>query len=83
MTDISSLLAAAVTRKASDLFLTAGKKPAFRIHAEVISDPALPEVSAGGSSEKPGNSNTVPAADTTLPIRLAVRNVTVSTSFPA
>ena len=46
MTDISNLLASAVARKASDLFLTAGKKPAFRIHAEVVSDPALPAVTA-------------------------------------
>lgn len=46
MTDISELLAAAVSKKASDLFLTAGKKPAFRVHAEVVTDPRFAAVTA-------------------------------------
>lgn len=39
MISISEFLIHAVEKNASDLFITAGKKPAFRIQGEIVTDP--------------------------------------------
>ena len=51
MISISEFLIHAVEKNASDLFITAGKKPAFRIQGEIVTDPRFPEVSAGDINE--------------------------------
>ncbi len=51
MISISEFLIHAVEKNASDLFITAGKKPAFRIQGGIVTDPRFPAVSADDINE--------------------------------
>ena len=51
MINISEFLIHAVEKKASDLFIAAGKRPAFRIQGEIVTDSRFPVVSSGDINE--------------------------------